>query len=523
MARQLSLLASACAARRAAHGERRAPEGTPLYAVVHEHLESFLAEAERRERTVPRFVERELRAYLECGLLQFGFVRVRCASCGEAGRSAACGAVTFVQRSGDALNLNLHFHSLVLDGVYLEGTDGSPRFRPLPPPSDAEVERITRTLARRLQRLLERRGLLEADAPEADPLASEAPLLAELCAASVRGRIAAGPRAGRPLLRLGDRIDVEDAVAASGPRCANVAGVSLHANVCAPARDRKRLERLCRYVSRPPIASERLSRLVDGRVLYRLKRRWRDGTTHVLFEPVDFLGCVAALVPPPRAHLVRYHGVLASAARRRAAVVAERTPRPAGGDERAGGAFGRGSRSVKPQPPPLRGAQSLPPGSTDADRPAASPRATERSAPAGGLPGPEGPQFPPRARRLSWSELMRRIFAVDVLECPRCRGRMRIVAAIDHPEVIAKILTHLGLPARARPRDRPEPASSPLPTAKRPTSPSPARPFALAAGQHLRPFLRHPMRAMGFRQPPCAPLSPAAPSAPPNRPLAPPA
>jgi hypothetical protein len=70
---------------------------------------------------------------------------------------------------------------------------------------------------------------------------------------------------------------------------------------------------VCRYVSRPPIANERLSRLADGRVLYRLKRRWRDGTTHVLFEPVDFLGRLAALVPPPRAHLVRYHGVLARA------------------------------------------------------------------------------------------------------------------------------------------------------------------------------------------------------------------
>jgi hypothetical protein len=537
MARQLSLLASFSATPRAANGERRRPEETPLYAVVHEHLESFLAAAERRERTVPRFVERELRAYLECGLLQFGFVRLRCescghdrlvafsckgrafcpscmgrrmadtaahlvdrvlpavpvrqwvlslphalryrlaydhrlcsavlrlfiraifgalqrrarAACGEAGRSAACGAVTFVQRSGDALNLNVHFHSLVLDGVYREGAGGRPRFFPLPPPGDAEVERITRTLARRLQRLLERRGLLEPDAPEADPLAGEAPLLAELCAASVRGRIATGPRAGRPLLRLGDRIDVEDVAAGSGPRCANVGGVSLHADVCAPARDRKRLERLCRYVSRPPIASERLSRLADGRVLYRLKRRWRDGTTHVLFEPLDFLGRLAALVPPPRAHLVRYHGVLAPAARRRPAVVAGRPSEPAEGEESAGAASARGSRSVERPPTDRPGARSSPSGSATAGRPAASPCATGRDAPAGGLPELEDPQLPPRARRLSWAELMRRIFAVDVLGCPRCRGRMCILAAIDQPEVIAKILTHLGLPARAPP------------------------------------------------------------------------
>jgi hypothetical protein len=60
--------------------------------------------------------------------------------------------------------------------------------------------------------------------------------------------------------------------------------VSLHANVAVPPRDRSRLERLCRYVARPPLATQRLSRLGDGRLLHRLKHRWRDGTTHVVFE-----------------------------------------------------------------------------------------------------------------------------------------------------------------------------------------------------------------------------------------------
>ncbi len=55
-----------------------------------------------------------------------------------AGRSAACGAVTF-QRCVDALDLNVHFRSLVLDGVYLEGEDGGPRFRPLPADSTLRV------------------------------------------------------------------------------------------------------------------------------------------------------------------------------------------------------------------------------------------------------------------------------------------------------------------------------------------------------------------------------------------------
>ena len=59
-------------------------------------------------------------------------------------------------------------------------------------------------------------------------------------------------------------------------------------------------ERLCRYAGRPPVATECLSVLPDGRLLYRLKRRWRDGTTHVILEPLELVEKLAALVPPPR-------------------------------------------------------------------------------------------------------------------------------------------------------------------------------------------------------------------------------
>jgi hypothetical protein len=244
----------------------RRPEATVLYQTVQHSLETFLARAAQRDRCVPRFVERELRAYLECGLLPFGFLRLRCEDCGherllafsckgrgfcpsrvgrrmsdtaahladrvlpevpvrqwvlslphglryrlaydarlrsevltlfmrtlfralprraralgtDPARSAACGAVTFVQRFGDALNLNVHFHSLVLDGVYLEPARGSPRFRPLPPPSDEDVAWVVATFARRLQRLLQRRGFFEPECPDADPLGAEAPCSAPL-------------------------------------------------------------------------------------------------------------------------------------------------------------------------------------------------------------------------------------------------------------------------------------------------------------------------------------------------------
>src|SRR5207247_339920 len=85
-------------------------------------------------------------------------------------------------------------------------------------------------------------------------------------------------------------------------------------NVSIAALDRTRLERLARYVSRPAVSTERLSQLPDGRLLYRLKRRWRNGTTEVVFQRSDFFAKLAALVPAPRAHLRTYHGILAPAA-----------------------------------------------------------------------------------------------------------------------------------------------------------------------------------------------------------------
>src|SRR5213593_3351115 len=165
------------------------------------------------------------------------------------------------------------------------------------------------------------RGRTRAIAQEADPLSTTDPGMASLLANSVRRKIAVGSNAGRGLVRLGDRIDGDDLDAFQSPRCAMVSGFSVHANVSIEARDRDRLERLCRYAGRPAVATERLTLLPDGRLLYRLKRPWRDGTSAVIFEPQDFIAKLAVLVPVPRAHLTRYHGVFAPAAAWRSLVV----------------------------------------------------------------------------------------------------------------------------------------------------------------------------------------------------------
>ncbi len=135
---------------------------------------------------------------------------------------------------------------------------------------------------------------------------------------------------------------------------------------------------------------------------------------------------LAALVPPPRFHLVRYAGVLAPGARLRA--------------------------RVAPDPPEGSSAGALVPEAGEGKGSAATP-APAPSGAAAPTPGVDrAPPRVPRARRpYPWVELMRRVFAIDVLECPRCHGPMKIFAAIHPPDTAGAILECLGLPARPPP------------------------------------------------------------------------
>jgi hypothetical protein len=99
-----------------------------------------------------------------------------------------------------------------------------------------------------------------------------------------------------------------------------VAGFSLHAGVAARADQRQKLEQLCRYISWPAISEKRLSLTPNGNVRYQLKAPYRDGTTHVIFDPLDFIARLAALVPKPWVNLTRFHGVFATNSKYRARV-----------------------------------------------------------------------------------------------------------------------------------------------------------------------------------------------------------
>ena len=85
----------------------------------------------------------------------------------------------------------------------------------------------------------------------------------------------------------------------------------MHATTRIAAEDRTGLERLCCYVTRPPPAAGRLQCIDADHLTFRLKTPWSDGTTQLLLSPLELIEKLAALIPPPRLNLVRYHGILA--------------------------------------------------------------------------------------------------------------------------------------------------------------------------------------------------------------------
>jgi Putative transposase len=224
---------------------------------------------------------------------------------------AHTGAVAAIQRTDGAMRLNVHAHVLALDGVYVrEGQGGALVFHPLPAPTRADVTEVARRTAARVERILRARGRsldpqMQADDPHA--FAIDEPGLADCYAASAQGISVAGERAGKPTLRLVVSQDsnaaARDGKSADEP-IAEVRGINVHAKQRVDGRDRPQLERLCRYITRPPLAQERLTRRTDGRLELELKKVWRDGTRALVLEPYDLLTRLVASVPPPRLHLL---------------------------------------------------------------------------------------------------------------------------------------------------------------------------------------------------------------------------
>jgi len=306
-----------------------------------------------------------------CMRVLFEFQKARASPKKRATGTARPGAVVWVQRFSDGAGAWLHLHVLAPDGLFRQLPDAlEVPFESQPPPSPQEVRALVRTIATRVHGLLRRRA----------PAAPDDPLL-ERCAAQqpVALRQPTPPPA-RPRNK--------------NPLQAQHAEFTLHASTSSPPHCPEQLERLCKYMARPPIPNGRLRIRDDDRVEFTL-RRPRRGVRKLLFDPIALLGRMAALIPRPKTNLVLYFGCLSAAS-------------PV-------------YRAVVPAPPdPTR------------NRPVA----------------------PARPRVMRHADLIARVFLVDILSCP-CGGRLDFVRAVSEPNVVQAILAGIILSNQATPRAPP--------------------------------------------------------------------
>jgi hypothetical protein len=467
--------------------KRHEPEKTLLYRVLAEHLETWLAErkADFARTHFPKFVERELRAFMRCGILEHGFILVACEGCGSSfpvahsckcrGFCPSCGAkrmsetavhlidnvlpyapyrqwvvtfphslrfwlatsrqltnivhkivtkmimsyyvaiaeergikdpqpggVTFLQRFGSALNLNVHGHLITLDGVFSNAT-GVPIFYHLPGPTDEEVSQVVLAIGDATINVLRKRGYLSEHATEVerpdcvDKAFADSEQLTAATSASNHFRIAFGEHAGEKVRRIGRGFGYEEEHGlVKGPQCASSNGFTVHANRYIGQQERKKLEDLIAYASRPAFSHKHLS-LKDpdnpgGDLLYTLKKPWSDGTQAILLTQTELVEKLAALIPPPYVHLTRYFGVFSSHNAMRRRII-------------------------------------LKPGVKK------------------GFVTELGESGVEMMVRLSWSKLLARVFKIDVTRCKSCGAKIKPenCASFTSPPAIQAMLKLLGL------------------------------------------------------------------------------
>lgn len=486
---------------------RRSPESTLLYKVVQENLRSFEDLCREEGKHLPLHVTKEFEAFLKCGVLAHGFLRFRCVDCkherlvafsckkrgfcGSCGarrmaetaahltdnvfptstiirqwvlsmpvplrymcarnsklqgkilrftnsviarsikksvqlrlnekypqnkiRNLEAGAVTLIQRFGGHVNLNVHFHMLHVQGAWeISNDESSVTFHSANNPTNEELLLCIEKIASGTLRILKRMNLVEQDDSGIDVIANNNndydgnDPLASIQAASTQNKIALGIRKGQNVRRLIEQLEeeyLEGEPKLTGDMAVSFMGFSLHAAVSAWSTNKARLEQLVRYTARPAVSEERLSEASNGDIHYKLKTPWSDGTTGVVFSPLEFLEKLSALVPPPRIHLTRFHGILAPHSKFRHLVVPQIVEEKVEEDTNL-------EKSLEVQESEDNGAKQ---------------------------------------KRISWAKLLSRVFALDMGNCDHCGGEMRAISAVIKQEVVVKILTHLGLPARAPP------------------------------------------------------------------------
>jgi len=480
-----------------------------LYQVVQRELRTLVQMCEEKNRPLPTFVVQEFEKFLRCGILAHGFARVRCCDCGHdrlvgfsCKRRGFCPScygkwmaeksahlvdrvfdqipvrqwvlalpipfrfllayngslqsavlkcfidsvsrylrhkakreynltsvkeahpafVTGIHRSDSSAKLNLHFHTLCPDGVFIEDYHKGPMsFAEVSPPTHKEIEAVAIETCHRTIRMLTKRGLwldgdfLQDNIPDTDPA------LASFAAASIQGRLLLGSNAGGQEMRVRGAAARDDVH--QDPNASRGYDFNLHAKRRVEADDPEGLEKLCRYILRPPIANSRLTWMGNDKVALTLKRPWSDGTTQLVFTPLEFVQRLIPLIPMPGTNRLRFHGAFAPNSPYRSRVV----PRPCSDeapsrdhvqtDVGEAGASNKGGHKADEH-------QSTSP-SAHSDCRHQSPASKSKS--------------------LGWAKCMARVFDLDVLTCPKCKGDMQILSFITDTPVIKKILNSVGL------------------------------------------------------------------------------
>jgi Putative transposase len=216
-----------------------------------------------------------------------------------------CGAINLVQRFV-SLNLHVHFHIMVIDGVFIRDGEAGVLFHPALPPAREELDSIARRVRDRSLAWLRRHGYLDERPLEERSNDPPAQTALDACAAIAmgRGQVATLPNADAP------EDDHEQGAPGKPSLAVERDGFNLHAGVRIEAGDDLGRERLIRYGARPPLSLERLRRLPGGRVAYRLKYVTRGRGKFRVMTGIEFMARLAAIIAPPRYPLVRYAGVL---------------------------------------------------------------------------------------------------------------------------------------------------------------------------------------------------------------------
>jgi hypothetical protein len=261
------------------------------------------------------------------------------------------------------------------------------RFIPVTHHQTKDIVNLTHKISLRIARYLERSGFIKSDT-ENSYLAADAlndDNMNEHQSYSISYRISIGPQKGRKVFSLQTLPPLVDDT--QDQALGKVAGFTLHAGVSVKAWQRDKLERLCRYISRPPVSASRLSLTESGNIRYELKTPYRNGTTHVIFEPLDFISKLAALIPSPRVNLTRFHGVFAPNSQYRSGII----------NRRVEDKFSE--KTVQ--------------------------TAIEKQG------------------AIRWAARLKRAFNIDIKKCDVCSGAVKVIACIDDPIAIQKILDHL--------------------------------------------------------------------------------